>query len=891
VASVVAIEARGGSRLPLVWRIFLLCGLLVLLAVAAAVAATWFVGQRIAAEAVDDALARSAEEQSSQTQQRLRLLERTLLLIGRDPALVTYVATSLGGDELGLGESSGPDMASVRDLLIERREQFGFDLGLVLDANAELLARSDESEAFAENLAADPLVAAAIERRSPQSGFWRMQDALYQAAILPLAQDETLVGFLLLAQRVDDALSRDIARASEAEIAFWLPTAEGIGLTASSLPEDRAAALAMAVASRADVVQAVKLGQPIDRLDFDFGGQHWLVRIQPTAVEGAAELGAVSALASGDAVVQGYRQILDHVLLAGLASLAIALLLSFWLARRILKPARMLAEAAEQAAAGNYQTEVAIRGDDELARLGRAIDSLLSDLREKRDIEGYVANFSRFVPDAAESNPVEQAPARVPPPAPRAVRGWLLAAEFAPADNDGDVDHRFGRLQRLAQEMPLLARSCGGRVLSGSGQRWVLGFEGDTAGLRALQATQALLSEVRIEGLRPASLALLEGEGAAGTLEFDEREMPALFGAGGFQVERLLAESAPGRALLTRGAGDAIKAVHGTEVLSVAEGSLSGKRYYALNEAALGGIAFPEPMPADSMQATRVTAVATAPGVGEFRPGMRLGGRYEILAQLGEGGMGVVYKARDLELRDVVALKMLRPGALQDREQLERLKDEIRLARKITHPNVLRTFDFGEIGGSPFISMEFVRGVTLRDLLSESGRLPYSAGLRIARQFCAGLAAAHEVGVVHRDIKPENLILEVGGNVKLMDFGIARPVRRASPGHTQPGMYIGTPSYSSPEQLAGEDVDARADLYSAGVMLSEMFCGGLPYAGQTTMEIYRQQLHEEPTRPSVLWPEIPETLEDIILRCIARQREMRYQSAAELGADLAQLRA
>jgi tRNA A-37 threonylcarbamoyl transferase component Bud32 len=389
-----------------------------------------------------------------------------------------------------------------------------------------------------------------------------------------------------------------------------------------------------------------------------------------------------------------------------------------------------------------------------------------------------------------------------------------------------------------------------------------------------------LLSEVRIEGLRPASLALLEGEGAAGTLEFDEREMPALFGAGGFQVERLLAESAPGRALLTRGAGDAIKAVHGTEVLSVAEGSLSGKRYYALNEAAL-----------DSMQATRVTAVATAPGVGEFRPGMRLGGRYEILAQLGEGGMGVVYKARDLELRDVVALKMLRPGALQDREQLERLKDEIRLARKITHPNVLRTFDFGEIGGSPFISMEFVRGVTLRDLLSESGRLPYSAGLRIARQFCAGLAAAHEVGVVHRDIKPENLILEVGGNVKLMDFGIARPVRRASPGHTQPGMYIGTPSYSSPEQLAGEDVDARADLYSAGVMLSEMFCGGLPYAGQTTMEIYRQQLHEEPTRPSVLWPEIPETLEDIILRCIARQREMRYQSAAELGADLAQLRA
>jgi tRNA A-37 threonylcarbamoyl transferase component Bud32/HAMP domain-containing protein len=891
VDNAVATEVRGGSPLPLAWRIFLLCGLLVLLAVAAAVAATWFVGQRIAAEAVDEALARSAEEQSSQTQQRLRLLERTLLLIGRDPALVTYVAASLGGDELGLGDSSGPDMASVRDLLIERREQFGFDLGLVLDANGELLARSDESEAFAENLADDPLVAAAIDRRSPQSGFWRMGDALYQAAILPLAQDETLVGFLLLAQRVDDALSQDIARASEAEIAFWLPNEGGIGLAASSLPEDRGKALAAAVASRPEVVEAVRLGQPIDRLDFDFGGQHWLVRIQPTAVEGATELGAVSALASGDAVVSGYRQILDHVLLAGLASLAIALLLSFWLSRRILKPARVLAEAAEQAAAGNYQTEVAIRGNDELARLGRAIDSLLSDLREKRDIEGYVANFSRFVPDAGESGGAEIEPQRPRPPAPAGWRGWLLGAEFAPSDNEGDAVMRFARLQSLATEMPILVQSCGGRILAGNGQRWVLGFEGEQAALRALQAANALMHEVRIEGLRPPSLALLEGEGAVGTLMLDEREMPALFGAGAFQVERLLGESAPGRALLTRGAGDAIKAVHGTELLNVAEGSASGKRYYSLNAAALGGLAFPEPAPVEASQATRVSAAATGSAMGEYRPGTRLGGRYEILAQLGEGGMGVVYKARDLELRDIVALKMLRPGALQDREQLDRLKDEIRLARKITHPNVLRTFDFGEIGGTPFISMEFVRGVTLRGLLSESGRLPYSAGLRIARQFCAGLAAAHEVGVVHRDIKPENLILEVGGNVKLMDFGIARPERRANPGLTQPGMYIGTPSYSAPEQLAGEDVDARADLYSAGVMLSEMFCGGLPYGGQTTMEIYRQQLHEEPVRPSLLWPEIPVALEEIILRCIARQREARYQSAAELGADLAQLRA
>jgi HAMP domain-containing protein len=891
MAASAAATERGGSRIPLALRIFLLCALLVLLAVAAAVAATWFVGERIAATAVSEALVKSADAQTSQTQQRLRLLERTLLLLGRDPALVNYVATSLGGDELGLGLSSGPDVISLRDLLIERREQFGFDLGLVLDAEAALLARSDETEAFALNFAEDPLVAAARERTAPQSGFWRMGEELYQAAILPLSQDGSLVGYLLLAQRVDSVLSRDIARASDAEIAFWLPTEEGLGLAASSLPEDRAEALKAAFASRAEVVQAISLGQPIDRLDFDFGGQHWLVRLRPTAVEGETSLGAVSSLASGDAVARGYRQILDRVLLAGLASLAIALPLSFWLSRRILKPARVLAEAAEQAAGGNYQAQIAIDGNDELARLGRAFDSLLSDLREKRDIEGYVANFSRFLPEAGEEAAAEAEPVRPPLPAPRIVRGILLGIEFAPSDAQlGDLTTRFSALRSMAAEIGLVAGTCDGRVLASDGQRWLLGFEGGQALIRALQATAALISEVKIDGFRAPALALLDGEALSGVVEFGEREISGVLGAASYQIERLLGESAPGRVLMTRGAGDAVKAAHGTELLSVAEGAQSGKRYYALNVAALGTLKFPEPQAVDA-QATKLSPIVGAGDVGELRPGSKMGGRYEILTLLGEGGMGVVYKARDLELRDIVALKMLKPGALQDREQLERLKDEIRLARKITHPNVLRTFDFGEIDGSPFISMEYVRGVTLRGLLSESGRLPYSAGLRIARQFCAGLAAAHEVGVLHRDIKPENVILEAGGNAKLMDFGIARPIRRARAGHTQPGMYVGTPSYSAPEQLTGEDLDARADIYSAGVMLSEMFCGGLPYNGDTTMEIYRQQLQEEPVRPSALWADIPPALEEIILRCIARERAARYQNVAELGADLAQLRA
>ena len=176
---------------------------------------------------------------------------------------------------------------------------------------------------------------------------------------------------------------------------------------------------------------------------------------------------------------------------------------------------------------------------------------------------------------------------------------------------------------------------------------------------------------------------------------------------------------------------------------------------------------------------------------------------------LGAGGMGIVYKARDRELDDLVALKMLKRDLWGDRTQLDRLKSELKLARKITHPNVLRTYDFGEMDGIPFISMEFVRGVTLRYMLDQTRRLPYSAGLRLAKQLCAGLAAAHAVGVLHRDIKPENLILEPTGNAKLMDFGIARPIDRMTPGQTQAGFIVGTPQYLAPEILKGQEADFR----------------------------------------------------------------------------------
>ncbi|HEX7180987.1 MAG TPA: serine/threonine-protein kinase, partial [Thermoanaerobaculia bacterium] len=197
----------------------------------------------------------------------------------------------------------------------------------------------------------------------------------------------------------------------------------------------------------------------------------------------------------------------------------------------------------------------------------------------------------------------------------------------------------------------------------------------------------------------------------------------------------------------------------------------------------------------------------------------------------------------------------------------------------------------GEIDGVPYISMEYVRGVTLRYMLDQTRRLPYSAGLRLAKQLCAGLNAAHSVGVLHRDIKPENMILEPTGNAKLMDFGIARPVNRLEPGQTEAGFIVGTPLYLSPEQLQGREIDTRADIYSSGVVLYEMFTGALPFQAPSAVEIMLKHLRETPPLPSTHWPEIPPKLEAIILRCLAKEPDERFRSVDELLRDLETLSA
>ncbi|MEO8189667.1 MAG: protein kinase [Acidobacteriota bacterium] len=291
--------------------------------------------------------------------------------------------------------------------------------------------------------------------------------------------------------------------------------------------------------------------------------------------------------------------------------------------------------------------------------------------------------------------------------------------------------------------------------------------------------------------------------------------------------------------------------------------------------AASGRVRMTADIPAGGSNAT--------PGSRSAEPqvGTLFASRYEIQSILGKGGMGIVYKALDRDLEDLVAIKTLRSEALSaDPTLLDRFKQEIRLARKITHPNILRTHDLGETGGVRYLSMEFVKGITLKHLVEQDQLLPTPVALRIAKQMCAGLAAAHEVGVIHRDIKPQNILIEPTGGLKIMDFGIARLTQER--GMTATGTVVGTPDYMSPEQARGLNLDFRSDIYSTGVVLYEIFTGTLPFEGDSPIAVVLKHVQEKPPAPQSKNPRIDPRIAAIILTCMQKSPDDRYQSVNDL---------
>jgi serine/threonine-protein kinase len=278
----------------------------------------------------------------------------------------------------------------------------------------------------------------------------------------------------------------------------------------------------------------------------------------------------------------------------------------------------------------------------------------------------------------------------------------------------------------------------------------------------------------------------------------------------------------------------------------------------------------------------------TMPSMGDQRLpnlGEVFGARYKIRSELGRGGMGVVYRASDLELEEDVALKVLKPGAFEDAtDGLAKLKREIRIARRISHNNVIRVHDLVEAGGMRCLSMEYIPGTTLLQVLKQHGKLALAPGLQISKQLCRGLSAVHAEGIVHRDLKPQNIMVLPNGVVKLMDFGISRGLKIGGEG--EKATVEGTPAYMSPEQCRGEDLDQLSDVYSLGVVLWEMFAGKMPFTGSTVSAMIKHQLHTEAPPLRSVRPETPPDLERVIMSCLAKKRSQRPPSAAAVYQNL-----
>ncbi|HZF11433.1 MAG TPA: protein kinase [Thermoanaerobaculia bacterium] len=858
-------------------RIFLVTSLLVALAVGGAVAVTYWLTQRTAHRAAEKALESSSSVQAAfqgERYERLRLISR---LFAADPAVAAYVEKR--------------DTGSVLDLLSERGKDLGFDFAIFLDPEGKVIARTDKPRAVGQDLSRRTLIQKALADFEA-AGVWQEEGNLYYAVAQPLSKG-SLLGFLVTGFAINDLSALEVKKISGADVAYVADPDGQPRVVATTLGRPLTESLLAVLKTRKQMMDKLMgRGQLIPRADLSDSGEPWISLLSPLLDASGKPVGFSVALASLDKELADFHQIETALLLAGLISILLASLLSFGLARRTLAPVRRLVAAAEAARQGDYDQKVgapagthgAAGRTDEVGQLGRAFDDLLSDLREKRDMEVYVGELSKSLPEPREGRAVLGHP--------QVKEVLLLAVEL----------HGYGALRPESGPEPMLDRfgaelarvsaaitGARGHLEAVLGHRLLARFDGERRAVRALTASAEILKNAAEDPEAPL-VVLAAGRVALGPVPFGEQGERGIVGGPVAQLDSLGREATAGEVVLSREVYDELKGnfEQAGYQLAPRRGLVTPQMLYVLSTAmvqrltagrsAIAGIATPEGKGVEA-----ASALSTLSGI---EPGAIMARRFEILSVLGAGGMGVVYKARDRELDDLVALKMLKRELWGDRTQLERLKSEIKLARKITHPNVLRTFDFGEIDGIPYISMEYVRGVTLRYLLDQTHRLPYSAGLRLGKQLCAGLGAAHAVGVMHRDIKPENLILTPAGNAKLMDFGIARPIERLTPGQTQAGFIVGTPQYLSPEQLQGGEVDARADIYSTGIVLYEIFTGELPFSAPTAMELMLKHIKEPPRAPRSHWAEIPERLEQIILRCLEKEPGKRYPTVLELQHDL-----
>jgi HAMP domain-containing protein/predicted Ser/Thr protein kinase len=887
------------ARFPLVLKLFGLTALLIAIVVAVAVGITIQRANAIANETVTASIMGATRLFRELESQRLARLELPTALLGNDPSFSAVIESDLvlqappqpaaaapTPQPLTIQPETAPqtiNIVSISDQLEQRRTAFGTDLLMLLDDQGRLIARTDRpptatppmTDLYEQTVLVSRVVDEGLDS---VSGVLTLDGKLYHAAVAPIGigTPRRVVGFLLNAVAIGDKFANSIAESTKAGVIFTNKS--------STTPVRSANAPSV-------MPGEVQLGKTqtatVDR-------SRYILTSEPLR-NGADVVGSAIFLRSLDRELAPFREIEQALLIGGGIALLLALLFSWLIAKRVTRPIEQLAGIAQAVTAGDYSVSPDITRNDEVGILGRSFGKMINSLRDKADLEElYEQMAEKAQDDAQQVRPVEAA---------KLDEGTVLVTDLRglPATvGEGDAASVISTVERAMRLQEKEVARQDGEVREINGHRLISVFRGDRGIIHAIRAARAINEELALQlgvNAMHIGVGIATGEFVTGSVSLDSDSGLAIVG------------NAPLLALLF-----AWHAPNGYAYISYETAQAAGDVLQSATREEVKLKWLPNALPVASLPLVNITTGMmrsftasgdetmkmgdTAPGItapasaqADLALGHAFANRYRIEQILGRGGMGVVYKAIDQQLDEVVAIKTL-PGDVMTRspEDLERFKREIRLARKITHRNVLRTYDYGEAEGVYFISMEFVRGYTLSELLDEAPQrqMPSRASVGITRQICRGLNAAHEQGIIHRDIKPQNVLIDAKGEVKLMDFGIAR-LAESPEGVTQAGLIVGTPHYMSPEQVQGKQLDARSDVYSMGVLIYEMLTGHRPFESSSLTGILAAHITEIPKPPIAVRPEIGREINDVVMRCLAKSAAARYADAGELLADLERL--
>jgi serine/threonine-protein kinase len=883
-------------RFPLVLKLFGLTALVILLVIGIAVGLTITRANTVAHASVKKSISSAANLYRDFERQRLARLSLTAELIGRDTNFVPYIQSALTPEATpqvpgAPPAAAGPiDYASILDQITQRKESIGSDLMMLLDDKGVLVARTDLpaiSGGTRENVADEqPLVRQIVDDASVEvtAGVMPLGNKLYHAAVAPvgLGANNVRIAYLVNGYAVDDAFANKISSSTNAGVVF---ASKGSPIARST----NAPAFSMQQMTGVDDV--FRTGKPLPPKTINVDRSEYVMTGEPMMSAGQP-IGAAVFLRSLDTELAPFREIENSLFVGGGLALLLAFIVSWLIAKRLTRPIEELAGIAQAVTAGDYSVHPAIDRNDEVGILGRSFAKMITSLRDKSELEELYEQM------AAKSG--EQKSVRTVEPA-TLDEGTILVTDLRglpPVGGDGDAATLIATIDRIMKMQEAEVERQEGSVREVGGHRLVSVFRGERGVIHAIRAARAINEELAAQSDLGMSIGvgIATGEFVSGSVSVNEDSGVAIVGNAPL-LALIFAWHAPtGYAYISYETAQTA----GGEILSSATREQVQLRWLPqpLPVAAVPLLSLTtnvmRSMGSSSMATMRVDAgtiagqTSPAGAVVEIAPGSLFANRYRIDQILGRGGMGIVYRATDTQLDEIVAIKTL-PGDVMMRspEELERFKREIRLARKITHRNVLRTYDYGEAEGVYFISMEYVRGYTLAELLEEAPdhRMAPRVAMGIARQICRGLQAAHEQGIIHRDIKPQNVLIDHKGEVKLMDFGIAR-MEEAKEGLTQAGLIVGTPHYMSPEQVQGKQLDPRSDVYSMGVLLYEILTGEKPFTSSSLTGVLTAHITEMPKPPIELRPEIGREINAIVLKTLAKEPAQRYANAGDMLHEL-----